>query len=112
MPATSAPTAINYDAVGPGWSLSIRPSSMTFQTDQGLATTDNYVEFMPSPDGDTYRGQKITATVTRQGCSIEGYDTTVYPHRVTVMVNGQTLQGCGAHENGSRAAPRETSTVC
>ena len=104
-PSTSAPTALAYNAVGDGWQLSIRDSGMTFQTSQGLATTDPYVDFLPSPNGDTYQGSKIVAVVNRQGCSIEGYDTTVYPHTVTVTVNGQTLTGCGGPPNGNDRTP-------
>ena len=104
-PTTSAPTATAYDAVGAGWSLAIRDNGMTFQTTQGLATRDPYVEFLPNPQGDTYRGSKITAVVNRQGCAIEGYDATVYPHTVTVTVNGQTLAGCGGPPNGNDRTP-------
>lgn len=104
-PTTTAPTPIAYDAVGDGWSLAIRNTGMTFQTSQGLATTDSYVQFLPNPQGDTYRGTKITAVVNRQGCAIEGYDTTVYPHTVNVTVNGQTLTGCGGPPNGNDRNP-------
>ena len=104
-PTSVAPTVTDYNAVGDGWSLSIRQSGMTFQTSQGLATTDPYVEFLPNPQGDTYRGSKITAVVNRQGCAIEGYDATVYPHTVTVTVNGQTLTGCGGPPNGNDRTP-------
>ena len=104
-PSTSAPTPLAYNAVGDGWQLSIRDSGMQFTTTQGLATSDPYVEFLPSPNGDTYQGSKITAIVTRQGCAIEGYDATVYPHTVNVTVNGQTLTGCGGPPGGNDRTP-------
>ncbi|MBW0144960.1 hypothetical protein [Sphingomicrobium clamense] len=104
-PSTSAPTPLAYNAVGDGWQLMIRDSGMTFQTTQGLATSDPYVDFLPSPNGDTYQGSKITAIVNRQGCALEGYDTTTYPHTVTVTVNNQTLTGCGGPPNGNDREP-------
>lgn len=104
-PMSPAPTGMAYNAMGDGWSLAIREGGMTFQTSQGLATSDPYVEFIPNPQGDTYRGSKITAVVNRQGCAIEGYDATVYPHTVTVTVNNQSLTGCGGPPNGNDREP-------
>ncbi|WP_265570570.1 hypothetical protein [Sphingomicrobium nitratireducens] len=105
MPTTAPPTATSYNATGAGWNLTIDQAGMYFVTNQGLATRDPVATFKPHPDGDIYQGSKMTVTVHRQGCALEGMDTMVYPHTVTVAFNGQTYQGCGGPPGGNDRSP-------
>ena len=93
-PASSAVAA--YKAVGtePGWALTVKGATMTYEGDYGEVkiSEPTPASFRPRPG--RYAGTRLKLTITPGPCS-DGMSDLVYRQTVRLIADGKTVDGCG-----------------
>ena len=102
LPLPASPAASSYKAVGtePGWALTVRGATMTYQGDYGSVKISEPTPagFRPAPG--RYAGTRLKLTITPGPCS-DGMSDLVYRQTVRLMADGKAAEGCG----GGTVAP-------
>lgn len=100
IPATPAVAA--YRAVGtePGWALTIKGATMTYEGDYGSVkiSEPTPANFRPAPG--SYSGKRLKLTISPGPCS-DGMSDLIYRQTVRLVADGKTVEGCG----GGTVAP-------
>ena len=91
-----ASTLATYNAIGtePGWALTVRPTTMTYQGDYGSVkiSEPTPANFRASPG--RYAGTRLKLTISPGPCS-DGMSDLVYRHTVRLVADGRPVTGCG-----------------
>ena len=93
--AAPASASAAYRAGGsePFWALSIAGGEMAYTAADGPNVTEPLPAQQPLTNGYRYQGSRLTVTVDHAPC--EAMDETTRPDTVTVVVDGNTVTGCG-----------------
>lgn len=96
VPPPLATGGTSYRALGtePFWSVTIEQGEMTYQPMEGPPVSVAVPAARTSFNGHRYETPGLTLDITHVRCS-DGMSDRVYPDKVMVMVDGQTLSGCG-----------------
>ncbi|MBL8548582.1 MAG: YbaY family lipoprotein [Hyphomonadaceae bacterium] len=91
---------IDFRAVGPNWILDLYPNRMDLSFEDGGRRIEvaRPVPVQPPYPGLIYQARlgdrALVVTIRREACRVAAAGET-YPSRVTVEVEGKTLEGCG-----------------
>jgi heat shock protein HslJ len=85
-----------YRALGtePFWSVTITGGRMVYEDTEGRRIAVRTPAARPSFNGRRYVSRRLTVDITRQECS-DGMSDRIYADTVMVIVDGETLRGCG-----------------
>lgn len=95
-PPPTPAAALAYKAVGtePGWALTIRGATMTYEGDYGSVkiSEPTSANFRAAPG--RYAGTRLKLTIAPGPCS-DGMSDLVYRHTVRLVADGKAVDGCG-----------------
>jgi uncharacterized membrane protein len=101
----ASPTELRFDridfrAIGPSWILDLYPNRMDLSYEDGGRRIEvaRPVPIQPPYPGLIYQARlgdrTLVVTIRREACRVAATGET-YPSRVTVEIEGQSLEGCG-----------------
>lgn len=101
-PTEPPPRGIEFRAVGqePGWMLDITSIALDLTLDYGEThiTLPAHAPRYPQEGVTRYESRDdahtLTVTITRTPCQ-DSMSGAAYPARVSIMIDGRTLEGCG-----------------